>query len=637
MPSILDIRVQKLFLITLVLKVLSSGLGWFFQFPWSLGFWVPLGIMSTYIVLGLKRRDNDVTDEKFADTCYYLGFIFTITSIIFSLFDLPNIGTRIQDIAVRFGAAMVSTVLGLGVRVYLVSFKKDVADAIRDAEDAVLDASQKFREQLVMAYEKLCDFQSQVDNAAKATVERVNMQVEALSKNHADKLTGFFTDLTNRNQEAFAQALGEVKTASLRLSESVDGYSQGMRANLGSIEAKVTAFTSAVTDRLKTTTFPDDYFAKHLDAPLTQLKESANVLAGGVKMASAEVSESSVVLSGALKKLRQKANATEGSLETVLKLTEQQQAVLDSAQGQLTVLGQLTSTLSNFDAALSNTLAGINASNVVTAELTTRVSSMVAEGAQARQSLEESLAAVVSKLDANATAATSVAAKLDASATATNAVTAKLGANASATELIADKLDGVAAADVQAAATLGALGQHATAAIGKVDQAVEQLQGMVRQLSALDSALRAQSSELKQVAERIKDVKVIVEVPPQAPPLQRGFTGSSSPDGTTGGPNGAPTLAGPALSIGQPGAGGTQAGAQHPAPVGYLPQRQPSAMALLQPEERPQPFQQSPSLGTTVPLPPSGAAAPSLDNGATPFAQSSTHPFAPPKPPVSGK
>lgn len=265
MAGILDIRVQKLFVVILFFKILSSGLGWYFGFPWSLGFWIPLALMTAYIVLGLKRHDSDVTDEKYADTCYYLGFIFTITSIIFSLFDLPNIGTKIQDIAVRFGAAMVSTVLGLAVRVYLVSFKRDVADAIKDAEDAVIDASQKFREQLVIAFEKLRDFQSEVDVASKATVERVQMQVEAMSKNYADKLSGFFAELTSRNQEAFTEALAEVRGASGRLANSVDGYSKGMRTNLASIEEKVVAFADAVTDRLRTTTFPDDYFAKNLD------------------------------------------------------------------------------------------------------------------------------------------------------------------------------------------------------------------------------------------------------------------------------------------------------------------------------------------------------------------------------------
>ena len=203
MNSIAQIQVQKLFVVALILKVTSAFFGWYLQMPWSLGFALPLLVMVAYIVLGYFRKDTDVSDEKFADTCYYLGFIFTITSIIFSLFDLPNIGTRIQDIAVRFGAAMVSTVLGLGVRVYLVSFRQDINDAIKDAEDAVLDATRKFTEQLTIALERLRDFESQVDSAAKSTVERVNLQIENLSMNHANKLTEFFTELTTQNQKAF--------------------------------------------------------------------------------------------------------------------------------------------------------------------------------------------------------------------------------------------------------------------------------------------------------------------------------------------------------------------------------------------------------------------------------------------------
>lgn len=530
MTHVLDIRVQKLFLIVLVLKILSTGLAWYLGFPWSLGFWIPLSLVSAYIVLGLRRHDDDVTDEKFADTCYYLGFIFTITSIIFSLFDLPNIGMKIEDIAVRFGAAMVSTVLGLGVRVYLVSFKRDVADSIRDAEDAVIEASHKFREQLVIAFEKLRDFESEVDVASKATVERVNMQVEALSKNHADKLTGFFTELVARNQETFTHALAEVKSASLRLSDSVDGYSQGMRANLTSIEAKVGAFTEAVTDRLKTTTFPDDYFSRNLATPLIQLQNAANDISGTIRQASTEVGESSVVLSGALKKLRDKAKATDMSLDTVLKLTEQQQAVLTTAQGQLTVLEQLNATLVGFDALFAKTLDGINASSTVYSELTARVAAGTVEGAEARKALDKSLADVVQVLGANAhatqtlstqvgataNASKQIAVQLAASATITGTVAGKLAANSAASALVAGKLDGIAAADVEAARALTTLGKHAASAIDKVDNVIEQLQGMVRQLASLDNALRAQGSELRDVVEHIKDVRVTVEMPAQA-------------------------------------------------------------------------------------------------------------------------
>jgi len=527
MPRILDIRLQKLFALTLILKVLSSGFGWYFQFTWSLGFVVPLILMVSYIAIGYRRENDDVPDEKFADSCYYLGFIFTITSIIFSLFDLPSIGTRIQDIAVRFGAAMISTVLGLSVRVYLVSFKRDAADILQEGEDALIDASQRFREQLVMAYENLRTFQSAVEDAAIKTVDGVNLQIEKLSTNHANKLQTFFADLTTRNQEAFTLALAEVKSASSRLADSVDGYSLGMRSNLTSIEAKVVVFTEAITERLRTTSFPDDYFAKQLAAPLSQLKDAAEDVSKSVRKASAEVNESSVVLAGALKKLRSKANSTEESLDTVLKLTEQQQSVLNAAQGQLTSLEKLSSTLSGFDALFTKTVAGIEANSLVTAELTKRISAVSAEGAEARKSLETTLATVSGGLAANALATDGLASRLEATAVASEQVVEKLNQNAAIVETVAVKLaensagtalvvgrlDGMAATELETSKTLKVLGQHASASIDKVDNAVSRLQEMVHQWNSLDSTLRTQSIELKEVAEKIKDIKVTFESP----------------------------------------------------------------------------------------------------------------------------
>ncbi|HBO4518639.1 TPA: hypothetical protein L4U64_005188, partial [Pseudomonas aeruginosa] len=122
------ISLKRLFVLTCVLKVGSSFLGWYLHEPWIFGLLLPLLFMAAYMLIGYRLRDSDISAEKFADSCYYLGFIFTIASIIFSLFDLPNIGTDLTIIAVRFGAAMVSTVLGLAVRVTLVSFRPSTED-----------------------------------------------------------------------------------------------------------------------------------------------------------------------------------------------------------------------------------------------------------------------------------------------------------------------------------------------------------------------------------------------------------------------------------------------------------------------------------------------------------------------------
>lgn len=552
MKSILDVQLQKLFLITLVLKVASSFLGWYLVSPWVLGFAVPLLIMGCYIGLGYFRHNSDVTDEKFADSCYYLGFIFTITSIIFSLFDLPYIGTRIQDIAVRFGAAMVSTVFGLAVRVYLVSFKEDASDALKNAEQAVLDATRILAEHLRLTVDRLKDFESQVDSATRSSVEHVNLQIENLSKNHAEKLAAFFSDLSAQNQTAFTSALAEVKTASQRLTESVDGYSLGMRSNLASIEAKVTGFAEAVTDRLNTTTFPDDYFAKRLEIPLSHISDSANAFAGQVKQVSAGVAETSTLISRALKKLSDKAEATGESLDTVLRLTSQQQAVLDSAEAQLATLDQMTATLTSFHASLDGISAGIEAGTTATSQLTNALSIVIEDGVATRQHLDGSLGRVFDRLDASTAASNRVATELQTSSetsrasisglaerlekdlsatsmavqalatrmevsTAANAsVSSALDAVANTSSLLATKLDRMISGDEQLAVALESLAQHALSAIERTEAASGCLQERLRQFSSLDSLFQAQSIELQAITNRIRDIKVVVELAPQS-------------------------------------------------------------------------------------------------------------------------
>jgi len=479
--NIRDIRVQKLFAIALVLKVSASGLGWYLQSPWLLGFVVPLFIMGMYIVLGIYRRDSDVSDDKFADSAYYLGFIFTITSIIFSLFDLPNIGTRIQDIAVRFGAAMVSTVLGLGVRVYLVSFRADVSDAIRDAEDALLGATRTFTERLTMSLERLQDFESRVDLAARSSVERVNLQVEALSKNHAERLTGFFTELTTQNQEVFAKALDEVVGASSRLSVSVDEYAKSMNAHLGSIEARVTDFAAAVTARLQNTTFPDDYFAKRLAAPLEQLELAASDVVRRVTGAGEEMSKSASVLSGSLHVVMEKSGAAESAMDSILRLAGQQHRVLETSQGQLDVLAELAAKLEGFETLLTGLNAELRAGHEANASLSRQVSSMVGESAESRSAVANTLS--------------NLARQLESHATASAALTERMGASIAASERVSEQLGKSATVSTEAATQLGTFADVAHQMQARGDAIADAEQAVARGLQSLNErALRIEAS-----------------------------------------------------------------------------------------------------------------------------------------------
>jgi methyl-accepting chemotaxis protein len=518
-----NINVRNLFVVACVLKVVSALAGWHFNSPWALGFALPLIVMVGYMWLGATRRNDEVSDEKFADSCYYLGFIFTIASISVALMDLPNIGTHIQDIAVRFGAAMLSTVLGLSVRVAMVTFRKDLGDAIHNAEEGVVEASLRFRDQLGAALDRLSSFETAVDQAARLSVERVNLQVENLSRNHADRLAQFFTELTTGNQDAFALALKEVKGASTRLSESVDGYALGMRSNLGSIEAKVVSFSDAVTTRLRTTTFPDDYFAKHLEHPLGRLKLASDEVHGHIIGASETVAESTAVLSSALKKLRDKALTTEAALESVTKLATQQQLLMDGAQAQMDRLESLGTTLQGLDKALGGAVLGFENARGKDAELKDAIRSLIADSNASRgeiqnqfkevaddliaatesqyQNFDQARASLQSAAQAYTALATRIesatevtAGKLLEGANSNLRAADRLATSAAAMEVAAGKLGTVSAADARVASNLSSFVETARAGIVRVDAVVEQLQSIARHLQEAETSARAAKS-----------------------------------------------------------------------------------------------------------------------------------------------
>jgi hypothetical protein len=521
MNALLSIRVQKLFLAAVILKVVSAFFGWYLQMQWGLGFALPLLVMAVYIALGLKRQDRDVTDEKFADSCYYLGFIFTITSIVFSLFDLPSIGERIQDIAVRFGAAMVSTVAGLIVRVYLVSFRPDSSDALKDAEDAVLGAAQKFREQLVMAYEKLSDFQGQVTSATEKSVEAVKLQVEKLTKDHSERMERVFVELNERNQQAVTQALSEVSSASSRMAQSVDGYAESMKTSLQSLGDKVDAFGDAVTQRLKATTFPDDYFASRLAAPLEQLEAASSQVSEQVQSAASGATEAATVLTAAIRKLKTKATQAEESLDTVVRLTTAQHSLFDTSAAQLEQLKQLGVVLAEVQQALRESATASAANTAGNEEVRGLVTAVVSAVEASQKAVVDAMAQVSSRLGAERDASRSLGHQVENAEAATKELTQELRANSAVAQQLAAKLEAEASSNPQFLAVVDAL-------LAQRESISTVLSSLDPKASSVSTDVASALTHLGGVTERLDSLMSRL-VAGRAPPATSGFAMPAPP------------------------------------------------------------------------------------------------------------
>lgn len=199
-------RVQTWFLIALFIKVACASISLKLSDPFWFGFIIPISVMIAYWGVGYRVRelyDVRLTLAKFADSIYYLGFLFTVVSIIICLLDIQSIGDNLTNMATRFGAAMVSTAIGMVARTLHVGFRPDQNDAVRSVEERAISASEQLAFMFEETREKLTRFRDEVVSISKETTSGAREQIEELTKHSKGAMDAYFANATQRSNEAF--------------------------------------------------------------------------------------------------------------------------------------------------------------------------------------------------------------------------------------------------------------------------------------------------------------------------------------------------------------------------------------------------------------------------------------------------
>lgn len=85
---------------------------------------VPVAIMLTYAGLAWLVRSLRLRDDQTGDNLYYMGFIFTLTSLAVALYEFePNTG--FDQVVRNFGVAISSTITGIALRVVFNQMRQD--------------------------------------------------------------------------------------------------------------------------------------------------------------------------------------------------------------------------------------------------------------------------------------------------------------------------------------------------------------------------------------------------------------------------------------------------------------------------------------------------------------------------------
>lgn len=231
---------------------------------------VPVSIMLVYAAAVIFIRSLRLREDQSGDNCYYMGFLFTLTSLAVSLWQF-EVGGPPEAIVRNFGIAIGSTIAGIALRIFMNQMRRDPLEVERVSRLELADASRRVRRELDATVVELNHFRRATQQIAEESWSEVRAQIETTSARliaaveavterstvpieAATRLSGASVEAMTRTVVASlkesADALSRESVAVARAAEqAVDGASERMTGAVEGAAARLSGESEALSAR----------------------------------------------------------------------------------------------------------------------------------------------------------------------------------------------------------------------------------------------------------------------------------------------------------------------------------------------------------------------------------------------------
>jgi ElaB/YqjD/DUF883 family membrane-anchored ribosome-binding protein len=188
---------------------------------------VPVLIMITYaLVLGIARLFR-LRDDQSGDNLYYMGFLFTLTSLAVSLYQFRSEGSA-EQIVQNFGIAIGSTIAGITLRILFNQMRRDPVEVEATARLELAEASRRVKRELDSTVLEFGYFRRMAQQSISDALDEVK---ETLG-NTSDRLAGEI--------KKFAATAGKpLEEASKKSGETLEDMNERVVETLETVSARL--------------------------------------------------------------------------------------------------------------------------------------------------------------------------------------------------------------------------------------------------------------------------------------------------------------------------------------------------------------------------------------------------------------
>jgi hypothetical protein len=171
---------------------------------------VPVSIMIVYaLVLGGVRLFQ-LRDDQSGDNLYYMGFLFTLTSLAVSLYQFSAAGSA-EQIVQNFGIAIASTIAGIALRILFNQMRRDPIEVEATARLELAEASRRVKRELESTILEFSYFRRMTQQSVTDALDEMKEDIGAAGKplEEASRKSGETLDNLNERMVRTLEAVSE--------------------------------------------------------------------------------------------------------------------------------------------------------------------------------------------------------------------------------------------------------------------------------------------------------------------------------------------------------------------------------------------------------------------------------------------
>jgi hypothetical protein len=225
--SVVKLHYRNIFGLTFIIGSASIVIGWLINAPFWLGVGFPVLILIIYSSLGIFEEKDETLIEQYADSIYFLGFLFTLVALIVSLLALSEDNYSLEGVGSRFGIALTTTIIGLFLRIFLTNFRSSFSSKKAIVEDQLAQTIKLYSYEVLSHARTLRStteaYKNSMDHATTSmqkTFEELNVELRSVATQGVAKINKSIEISFEENQR-FSDILRELNETTKKLNDSI--------------------------------------------------------------------------------------------------------------------------------------------------------------------------------------------------------------------------------------------------------------------------------------------------------------------------------------------------------------------------------------------------------------------------------